>query len=371
MVAMAGAAAVAFAGVLAGTAAADPAPIPPPDNSIVSVSGGTLQTLGGKWSTDYNATAPAYPYYSFDAFPGSATIVPKAGCAPITRPDGANAGITQLNNNTAVVAPDGKTYYCIDSVLSDRAFNSATDTGDVAVLFGHDAITWAANSGGNSVASLTQAQLASIYQGNTGSCVKWSDVGGTSTNAIVPVLPQISSGTRSTFLADLGLTPATVGSCVVNGNGSQVIEENEGTNCAFWTGTCPPNTTANPDVIFPFSVGSYICQVDLGNCPNNTGAMQLKQINGISPTTGTGTSTTINGSFPPNFIRSLNVVTRYTGNQFLPIPDGTGTGSIDLRPLLGDGTNTGWICGTQGQAEVSAHGFLPAPSRNCGISTHA
>jgi ABC-type phosphate transport system substrate-binding protein len=373
MVALAGATAVALAGILAGTAAADPAVIPPPDNSITTAGSDTIQALGNQWSTDFNASTPtpANNFYSWDAFPGSATIVPKAGCASITRPNGSSAGIAAMNANATVVGPDGKTYNCLDTARSSRAFNSATDTGDVAVLFAHDAITWAANSGGNSVATLTPAQLTSIYKANAGSCVKWSDVGGTSTNAIVPVLPQISSGTRSTFLADLGLTTATVGSCVVNGNGQTVIEENEGTNCAFWTGTCPPNTTANPDVIYPFSVGSYICQADTGHCTNNVGAMQLKQINGVNPTVGSGATTTINGSFPAAFIRGLFIFTRYTGVLTAPIPDGTTSpGNINLRPFLGNGDSTGWICSTAGKADVSAQGFLPA-STTCGQATHA
>jgi hypothetical protein len=364
MVALAGAAAVALAGVLAGTAAADP-PTTVPDNAIVGVAAPTLQALADQWSADYNATNPAVPLYFWDPT-GPSPIKPKPGCSFITRPDGANADIAALNQNATVVGPDGKTYYCIDLALVDRAFNSATDSADVFALFARDAITWAANSGGNSVANLTPAQLTSIYSANAGSCVKWSDVGGTSTNAIVPVLPQAGSGTGSTFLADLGIT--TPGTCVVNADGSQLIEENQGTNCAFWTGTCPPNTTANPDVIVPFSVGSYICQVDLGRCTNNVGAMQLKQINGVNPTTGSGTSTTINPSFPPGFIRSLNAVTRYTGNAAGPIPDGTVTGSINLRPLLGDGDSTGWICSTAAKADVSAHGFLPAA--NCGAVVH-
>jgi hypothetical protein len=157
---------------------------------------------------------------------------------------------------------------------------------------------------------------------------------------------------------------------VANASSNQRIGENEGTNRVFWTGTCPPNTTANPDVLYPFSVGAYIYQVDLRNCPDVHDAMQLKQISGISPTTGTGIGTTINGSFPASFIRSLNLFTRYTGVSTAPIPDGTGTGSINLRPLLGDGDNTGWICGATAQSDVSGHGFLPTPSATCGAATY-
>jgi hypothetical protein len=365
MLAIAGAAAVALAGVLAGTAAADPSSTPP-DNAIVGVAAPTLQVLADRWFTDYDTANPVNPLYFWDGT-GPSPITPKGGCSPITRPNGANADITALNQNVTVVGPGGKTYYCIDLALVDRAFNPATDGADVFVLFAHDAITWAANKNGHSLPSLTPAQLASIYSANTGSCLKWSDVGGTSTNVIKPVLPQAGSGTRSQWLKDLGVT--TPGTCVINASGSQPIEENEGTNCVFWASPCPPNTTPDPDVIVPFSVGSYLCQVQ-GPCPNNVGDLELKQISGVNPTTGSGTSTTINPSFPPGFIRGLYAVTRYTGVSTAPIPDGTGTGSINLRPLLGDGDNTGWICGTTAQSEVAAVKFLPTSSATCGAATH-
>lgn len=368
MVALAGAAAVALAGILAGTAAADPASTPA-DNSIVAVGSDTIQALANTFSTHYNATTPANNFYSWDAFPGSTTIVPKAGCTAINRPNGSSAGLNALNANTTIVS-GGKTYYCLDVARSSRAWNSATDGADVFVTIARDAITWSASgSSANAVATLTPAQLTSIYSANTGSCLKWSDVGGTSTNVIVPVLPQAGSGTRSQFLKNLGIT--TVGTCVTNASGSTAIEENEGTNCAFWTGTCPPNTTANPDVIFPYSIGAYICQADLGHCPaNSPGNLVLKQVNGLLPTSGTGTSTVINSGFYSSYFRNLYLATRYTGVTATPIPDGTGTGSINLRPFLGDGDNTGWVCGATAQADVAAQGFLPPAGGLCGFPVH-
>ena len=51
--------------------------------------------------------------------------------------------------------------------------------------------------------------------------MEWVDVGGTSTNSIIPVLPQVGSGTRSRFLADIG--SPTLGTCV------KTAEENDPT----------------------------------------------------------------------------------------------------------------------------------------------
>jgi ABC-type phosphate transport system substrate-binding protein len=68
---------------------------------------------------------------------------------------------------------------------------------------------------------LSAAQLKAIY-----SCTDttWTSVGGSSTDTIIPIIPQLGSGTRTTFLADIGLT--SVGSCVVTG------EENDPTAIA-------------------------------------------------------------------------------------------------------------------------------------------
>jgi hypothetical protein len=110
-----------------------------------------------------------------------------------------------------------------------------------------------------------------------------------------------------------------------------------------------------PNVLAPFSVGSYISQKFLATSPNLTGSLVLKNIAGIAPTTGTGTATKINTSFPAAFFRGLFAVVRGT-----TIP-------AYLQPLLGNGTaGTGWACSaTQAKADVVSQGFLTTP--NCGI----
>ena len=84
--------------------------------------------------------------------------------------------------------------------------------------------------------TLTAAQLNAIYSANADACLTWKDVGGTSTDAIVPALPQASLGTRTFFLSTIGVTPP--GTCVVNGetdipgdaNNPVLLEENTGTS---------------------------------------------------------------------------------------------------------------------------------------------
>ena len=59
---------------------------------------------------------------------------------------------------------------------------------------------------------LTKDELASVYNCTV---TDWSTFGGT-VGTIFPILPQVGSGTRSSFLGNIGLTEATIGGCVVN-----------------------------------------------------------------------------------------------------------------------------------------------------------
>jgi hypothetical protein len=80
---------------------------------------------------------------------------------------------------------------------------------------------------------LSIAQLKAIYTQNIGAartapftgtgCITWNEVGGTSTDPILPIIPQLGSGNRSTFEGDIGFTDATVGTC------AQVFESNDPT----------------------------------------------------------------------------------------------------------------------------------------------
>lgn len=342
-VVLAGAVASAVAVMTSGMAAADPpAGVTPANADIVATGSDTIQALFNAWSTDYNATAPASKLFSFDAT-GSATINEKAAtaCQGITRPNGSGAGIGALNTGT--VTGDG--HFCVDIGRSSRQITAA-DGSVTSVLLAEDAITWSANSTTNAPATLTAANLQAIYNCTA---TKWNQVGGTSTATIVPVLPQGNSGTRQTFLSQIGV--AAPGACVTNADGTQAIEENEGNNAVF-AGANAPN------VIAPFSVGSFISQKFLATSPDVTGNLVLKNINNVVPTTGTGTATKINTAFPATFFRGLFAVVRGTAG----IP-------AYLQPLLGTGAaGTGWACtATQAKADVTSQGFLATP--NCGTHT--
>jgi ABC-type phosphate transport system substrate-binding protein len=223
-------------GLAAGPALADPpSGTVPAHTSIVGVGSDTTMNVVNQISVDYDKTSATRKLYSWDAV-GSTTISTKTGCAAITRPNGSGAGISALKANAR---PSGDTIdFCVDFARSSRG----PQTGDGAtthlafVAYAKDAVTWSANSTTNATASLTTLQLRAIYScnaallgtGKTGR-VTWNEVGGTSASAVVPVIPQSSSGTRSFFLSKIGVT--TLGSCVVPTNNT--VEENEGTNAIF------------------------------------------------------------------------------------------------------------------------------------------
>jgi ABC-type phosphate transport system substrate-binding protein len=357
----------------AGSALADPS-VSPAVTSITAVGSDTTQFLGDRFSTDYNASspAPAAPFYSWDAVnpttgqPGD-TIKTKndANCS-ITRPNGSGAGIAQLQKK---LKTSNGVDYCVDVARASRNIKSSDGAGITSVLFAKDLITWAANTGGNAVANLTTTDLTAIYTCNASlinssfsGAVKWSEVGGTSTDAIIPVLPQASSGTRAQWLTDIAVT--TPGSCVVNGtyNGAS-IEENEGNNAVY---TPAGNPTGYKDVLAIFSGGDFVCQVDTKACPDVHGTLALKNIDGKAPLTSSNTiNVTGLTAFGATYIRGLYFVALNAGTATAPkVP----TSPVDLTKFLGQGNATGWICSsTTAKADTAKFGFV-VPS-NCGTLT--
>jgi ABC-type phosphate transport system substrate-binding protein len=379
---LAGVAAAALAAGV-GSAMADPSS-PPSETSIVAVGSDTIEFQSDQAATDYDATSPTNAFYSWDAVNPSTgaigdTIDTKndAKC-DIARPDGSGAGIAQLQ--AKLKTTDG-TQYCVDVARASRNIQASDGTGIVSVLFAHDLITWAANSGGNAVTNLTDTDLKAIYECNASLInsadsgpVKWNEVGGSSADAIIPVLPQSSSGTRAQWQTDIGVPNASLGSCVVNGayNGT-AIEENEGTNAVY---TSAGDPTGYKDVLAPFSGGDYVCQLDTKKCPDQHGTETLGEIDGKAPITSANVINTSGlSAFPAAYIRGLYYVVFNAGGTGISpspapaVPNGTNLSgyTINLTKFLGQGNSTGWICGTAGEADTTAFGF--ATVSNCGALT--
>ncbi len=342
---------------VASAAVADPPKgVTPPHKSIVGTGSDTTQLVVDAFSTAYNKTNPTTKMYSFDAV-GSATITEKSGCTAITRPNGSSAGITELEAGTR---PSGDTTdHCADFARSSRARTAGTDPGSILfVPFAIDGVTWSADNftgSTHATPNLSTQQLTAIYScdasilnSKLSGPVTWKEVGGTSTDQIIPVIPQSSSGTRKFFLTQIGVT--TLGSCVQGQDDS--VEENEGANAIF------KKTSTAPDIVFPYSVAVYLAQSQGGHGTGTQGKQLLRNINHVAPTTGTAPHKTINSTFP--YLREVyNVLRNSSTNGGQTIPK-------YLRPLFGNGTpGTGWICkSTTAKSLIQSFGFLP--TSRCG-----
>jgi ABC-type phosphate transport system substrate-binding protein len=355
--------ATAVAAAASGTALADPSQATPPLTSIVGVNCPPLYT--GALVPDYNATDPTDELYCF-APTGSSPINTKGSCE-IPRPDGSNAGITALEANEE----DAEGDYCIDFTFSDRPPESTDPTSIVFVPFAGDAIAWSSPAGTSTdptpvPSTLTLADLQSIYECTI---TNWDQVGG-SDAPIVPVLPQSGSGTRTTFLLDLGNgTPITPGSCVVNGsNSTGIIQGDTGLGAANVAQFDPDGVPAVDD-IFPYGIGDFLAQgtetngvgghasstwghgvLELGDLTNSSGTVE-------APTTTNSSGQPVINTSYPYFQRDLfNVVRNADTAPATAIP-------AYLQPIFG---SSDWLCTNSiAQADIISYGFYSL-GRNCG-----
>lgn len=125
------------------------------------------------------------------------SIVLKVGTTVITRPNGSGAGKNLLHgatNNVSVnFARSSSSLSAAEVTDGLWQFPYAKDSLQMAVSASATAPT-------NAPATLSAAQILGIYNGTF---TTWNQVGGTSTAAIVPLIPQSGSGTRSFFTTEL------------------------------------------------------------------------------------------------------------------------------------------------------------------------
>jgi hypothetical protein len=282
----------ALALTLASPAFADYAPRP---LDVVGVGSDTVQNIndfvadGDPFGdgAGYNGAGNKYKMISFDATPDandragylnpstnsalnplSPTIVLRQGTSPVQRPNGSGAGIAALIADTAhkinyvrasraLKATEESSYVGANPGDALDTVEISTDPLEIAYsIVGTNPLGGTNPASNSPAAGLTVAQLTAIYTCSS-TARTWNQVGGTSTNNIVPLVPQAGSGTRSTFLADIGV--ATPGACV------QTVEENDPSSIATASQpsaavctctTTPANGTLDPaDAIVPFSAG--------------------------------------------------------------------------------------------------------------------
>lgn len=347
----------------------------PAETAIVGVGSDTYQSVADQFSADYNATlkgTSTRPLYNWDATnptTGAALdpIVTKSGCSSIQRPDGGSAGLSAMDANAKT--SDSK-QFCIDFTRIARARTPSDPSfgpGGVAfVPLAEDAITYATQATTDAPSNLTTAQLAGIYNCTT---TNWSAVGGKSAT-IQPVLPQTGSALAKQFLTDIGV--ATPGACV-----NQTVQQNEGVDPALKT----------PAAVVPYSVAKYIAQrfhsatcLNSGCTPNGSGVvctpaagqnqfgcnlhgtLKLNSINGIAPTTGTGTGTTINTSFASSsYGNPISDVVRFDPTTPDHIP-----AYLERLYASASASTPGWACSNAtAKADLKHYGYLLSPL--CGI----
>ena len=336
----------------------------PAATSVVGVGSNTIQGVMDQFSGDYNSAKAGQYLYSWDAtnpITGAIgdSITTKNNCTAIPRPDGSSAGITALTTENGTTGG----HPCIDFGRSSRPRGASDPTNVTFITLAEDAVDYAVQSTTNAPANLTTADLTGIYNCTI---TNWKQIGGKN-GTIAPFIPQPSSGTRSFFLAAIGVT--TPGSCVSDDNGN--LEENEGVN--------PVLNTNKANVIFPYSVGAYLAaRYHSATCENSTctpdsngiicspkgtqplfqcndrGTMILGELNGTDPTTpwpltASTTGAKISTSFTPSFLRYLYDV----------VP-GTSTIPSNLTQYFGP---TGWMCtNATAKTDIANYGFLALPA---------
>jgi len=370
----------------AGPALADYAPGP---NDIVGGGSDTLQYMvdfaaDGDVDGDagYNDLGGAYKLVSMDATADAnarfswavgaslsnptagalnPTAVYRGGTYPQLRINGSGAGINALLADTSAADPTIN--------FARMSSNPTASEGAVAQTNGWDGLqdfvlgtenlriaadlTTNAPCGstgtcsGSTIPGISAKQLGLIYEANTPNCLTWADLystadggsgtvpAGVSNDVIIPIIPQPGSGTRSTFLADLGAALGLgTGVSVTPGSCTTIGEENDPTaitslsstttNPIITTDTCSPNCAA--DAIEPFSgarldlYSGLSGNTTFGSNPGqanayfrnpaiaypNTSASVLTP--GIEQLTGTGPD----GTASYTDTRNLNIVYRWT-----------------------------------------------------------
>ncbi|MFE4518794.1 substrate-binding domain-containing protein [Kitasatospora sp. NPDC056783] len=333
---VAAAAAVLTTALSTGGASADPAV--PVAQDIVGVGAGTTQGLMNQLALDYDAQLAARSdttsprLYSWDST-GTSTILTKAGATPIARPHGAWAGAKALGSYSSAT---------VDFARVDRGPLVGDQPALDFVVLAKDAVTWAAQVGGNAPEALSPAQLKAIYQCDV---TTWNQIDPSKpATAIKPFLPFAGSGTRVDFLKAIG--NPTLSPCVQDGP-----EENQGTDSRL----------NDPDVVFPYSVGDYVGQTvgGHGTATDGPGGLSLRGV-ALGPT-NTAVPPVVNGIINTALANSAFGRVVYNTFRDAEFTAGDAHGNA-LRAIFG---RSGWICtDATAKADIKSHGFLVTPA--CG-----
>ncbi len=290
------------------------------------------------------------------------TVVLRAGLSPVQRPNGSGAGYNLLKADTDGTG-HGTGLVDFARASSARGVNALFDS----VQIGNDPLGMLTSSTTNATNGLSIAQLKNIY---TCTVTNWNQVGSGS-GTIVPLMPQIGSGTRSFFEGQIGVTDSTLGSCVQN------VEENDPE--AIDASSSPANA------IEPMSQSRlFLFQGKLSNGTASGLSGYFKDPSCVALSTATGCGSASNTLTP-------NVKLWSTG---VPAPTDSGTLYYPTRPLyiyfrhadinsttiFQPGGTLNWVrtmlynpggatpywCSAAGKADISAAGIIPACTYTAG-----
>ena len=283
------------------------------------------------------------------------TVVMRAGTSPIQRPNGSGAGFNLLKADTNSGGTSINSLVDFSRASSARAGGANFDS----LQMGSDPLGMLTSTTTNAPAALSKAQIASIYQCNT---TNWSAVGGSS-GTILPLIPQLGSGTRSYFLAQIGVTEAQLGSCVVaaeendpeaidsSGNPANAVEPMSQSRLYLYQGKLSDGT-AN-------GVGGYFQDP---SCPGlvttPTACTTGATLNPNVKLETTGTASDGGAVFYPT--RPLYIYFRHSDiASTKPFQPGLATNWVRTM-LYNPGGATPFFCSAGGQALISASGIIPA-----------
>lgn len=287
-------AACAGVGLVASLFAVAPAAYAEPvANGPVVVGSDTLQDVvnaltNGTTISGGNVRSTAGPLFtaSFDAT-GSVTIQTKSGGNRFGRPNGSGDGVKALSRSidgapfTSATVGSPTNVTITNQVDVARSSSGATVVANGPLLyipFGRDALSYAHSGGANAAFdNIDQATLKGIFE-----CTI-TQIGGVT---VVPVIPQSGSGTRTDFIAKVGI--GTLGGCV------QVGQEHD------------TNSLANGDpfpanAITAMSAAQWVAQnTGAGVDRRGAGVKIGSPIAGTPAVTGTGTAMVPNAAYYAN-----------------------------------------------------------------------
>jgi ABC-type phosphate transport system substrate-binding protein len=288
------------------------------------------------------------------------TVVLRAGLSPVQRPNGSGAGYNLLKADTNASGV-GTGLVDFARASSPRGVNALFDS----VQIGNDPLGMLTSSTTNATNGLSIAQLKNIY---TCTVTNWNQVG-SGAGTIVPLLPQVGSGTRSYFESAIGVTDSTVGSCVQN------VEENDPE--AIDAASSPVNA------VEPMSQSRlYLFQGKLSNGTasglsgyfKDPSCVALSAVAGCSSSTlspnvklwstGVPAPTDSGALFYPT--RALYIYFRHADINSTTIFQPGGTLNWVRTMLYNPGGATPYWCSAAGKADISASGIIPACTYTAG-----